>query len=202
MIRLRRLPPSRVLRRPRYEVDLGEGAGTVITTTPATRIDTLVGVDAAWALTRAADDAWAGGTGQWVGAAGQAPTSETDPLAGRAFTLWEYERGHGLLLRSPKAPGLPTSVDLLFEDVDFVSCAAELPDLALERAEPDDLARVPRVADGRRVFVLASAGTRHLVVASALRIVEHDSDPELSPFRPPPFSKGWWSALFGGTPSQ
>lgn len=205
MIRLRRLPPTRVLRRPRYEVDFGEQApGRVITTTPATRIDTLVGVDAAWALTRAADDAWAGGTGQWVGAAGPAPRTEsdTDLLARRTFELWEYERGHGLLLRSPKAPGLPSTVDLVFEDVDYLSCAAELVGVEVVRAEADDLARIPGVAAGRRAFVLLSEGARNVVVASALRIVEHGSDPSLSPFRPPPFSKEWWSALFGGNPSQ
>ncbi len=192
-----------MLRRPRYEVDLGEQPpGRVITTTPATRIDTILGVDAAWALTRAADDAWAGGTGQWVGAEGHAPRaeSEADLLARRRFELWEYERGHGLLLRSPKTQGLPSTVDLIFEDVDYLSCAAELVGVEVVRAEADDLARVPGAAAGRRVFVLLSGETRNLVVASALRIVEHDSDPSLSPFRPPPFSKEWWSGLFSGTP--
>lgn len=71
MIRLRRIPPKGLLRRRLYEIDLSaemaNGASTrSVTSTPVTTIDKFIGVGDAWALVRAADDAWNGRSGDWV----------------------------------------------------------------------------------------------------------------------------------------
>jgi len=215
MIRLRRLPPTRVLRRPVYEVEAlqtATGPGwTRTTTTPATLIDTEVGVARAWALVAAADAAWTSGTGPWVSAealpAGEAPVevvgSTLDCLAGRAFQLWEYGAGHrGLLLRSPRGQGWDTNVDVVFDNVVFVSCPQAFPELAVLPPSDEDAARVAdavgQVPPEAQVFVLACQGRRHLVVASACRVIEHVGDPLASPFDPVRFSRDWWADLFGG----
>jgi len=215
MIRLRRLPPTRVLRRPVYQVEAtrtATGPGwTRTTTTPATLIDTEVGVAEAWALVAAADAAWTSGTGPWVGAeavpVGEAPVealgATVDALAGRAFQLWEYGAAHrGLLLRSPKGQGHETNVDVVFDNVGFVSCPQALPELAVVPPEAEDVARVAdalgELEPGARVFVLACRGRHHLVVASACRVIEHVGNPVASPFDSARFSRDWWADLFGG----
>jgi hypothetical protein len=71
MIRLRRLPPTGLLHRKRYEIEFPSASGTgsptrKVTTTPVTAIDQVVGVGDAWTLVHAADDAWDGESGQWV----------------------------------------------------------------------------------------------------------------------------------------
>ncbi|MDQ7993784.1 MAG: hypothetical protein AAGC63_17075 [Propionicimonas sp.] len=216
MIRLRRLPPTKLLRRPVYEVESGPSAAdpagwTRTTTTPATLIDTQLGVAEAWALVAAADAAWTRGTGAWVspealsaaGAAFEQGDPAADPLAGRGFQLWEYGAGHGgLLVRSPKGHGQETNVDVVFDHVEFVSCPKVLPELAILPADPDDLASaaaaVGELTAPAQVFVLGCQGRRHLVVASACRVIEHVGSPIASPFDPARFSRDWWADLFGG----
>ncbi len=71
MIRLRRIPPTGLLRRRRYEiefpaVDQSSSPRREITSTPVTVIDRQVGVGEAWTLVHAADAAWDGQSGEWV----------------------------------------------------------------------------------------------------------------------------------------
>ena len=216
MLRIRRLPPTRVLRRPVYEIEAGPSAAhpsgwTATTTTPATRIDTLIGVEEAWALVDAADAAWTGGVGAWVSpdgvvtaepeAAGEPPSSE--PLAGRSFQVWEYDVGHGsVLFRSPMDAGHQTNLDLIFDKVTYLACPSRLTEPVLVAAEPEDHARleaaIGAVTAPQRLFVLAEQGRRHLVVATSCRVIEHLADPLSSPFAAPRFSRDWWSTLLNG----
>ncbi|MGW2092866.1 hypothetical protein [Promicromonospora sukumoe] len=101
----------------------------------------------------------------------------------RRFQLWEYRVSHGgLLVRSPKgSAGSNTNVDLVFDGVEFISCPRSMPGIRLAPADADDVQRV-RDASGRElgssdeVFVLVSQGSRHLVVASSVRMDEHSRD--------------------------
>lgn len=209
MVRLRRLPPTRVLRRPVYEVDFAGSSAdgnVTTTTTPATLIDTRIGVTEAWDLVAAADAAWTGGTGPWVSHDGGVPAApdadpEGNPLAGRSFQLWEYNAGRGgLLIRSPRGAGSDSNVDLIFDQVEYLACPQSLPDLALVHAEDDDQARAGAALGIEtvpgRVFVLLSQGQRHLVVAASCRVIEHVGDPLASPFQPVRFGKDWWADVF------
>jgi hypothetical protein len=69
MIRVRRLAP-RAFRRRRYEVEFVDPDGrpqwSRVTRTPVTLIDRYLGVGDAWAVVKAADDAWTSGNGDWV----------------------------------------------------------------------------------------------------------------------------------------
>jgi hypothetical protein len=69
MIRVRRLP-KRPFRRPPYEVEYrpaGAGQGWYkITPYPVFEIEEVIGTGDAWALIKAADNAWDGSTGDWV----------------------------------------------------------------------------------------------------------------------------------------
>lgn len=71
VIRIRRITPTRVLRRRRYEIEVSGGAEPQspkreTTTAPVTALGQHLGVGDAWALVHAADAAWNGETGEWV----------------------------------------------------------------------------------------------------------------------------------------
>lgn len=71
VIRIRRLPSTRVLRRRRYEVswsagELGEATGSKVTTSPLGMLDPVLGVGDAWSVIDAADRAWDGRVGAWA----------------------------------------------------------------------------------------------------------------------------------------
>lgn len=105
----------------------------------------------------------------------------------RHFQLWEYRVSHGgLLIRSPKSSGEVVNVDLVFAGVVFISCPRSMPGLRLDTASADDVRRVQNagreIGPADEVFVLVSQGFRHLVVASSLRLNEHDGDIFDSPF--------------------
>lgn len=69
MIRVRRLPKP-LLRRAQYEVEYrppGADRGWhKLTAHPVFDLEQVIGTGDAWALIRAADEAWDGSTGQWV----------------------------------------------------------------------------------------------------------------------------------------
>jgi hypothetical protein len=106
--------------------------------------------------------------------------SATD-LADRRFQLWEYRVSHGaLLIRSPKGPGVETNIDLVFSGVEYVECPRMLRGVELATVTPEDVRRAgeafgPVVAPDQ-LFVLLSAGIRHLVVAASCHVSENMDD--------------------------
>jgi len=69
MIRIRRIP-KRVLHRPRCEVEyrpveIDQGWSRV-PAHPVLDLERIIGTGDAWALIRAADNAWDGTVGQWI----------------------------------------------------------------------------------------------------------------------------------------
>ena len=104
----------------------------------------------------------------------------------RRFQLWEYKVGHGsLLVRSPRGPKVETNIDIVFAGVEFVSAPRHLRGLDLGYGSPEDIDRVVaeigEIEHGT-VFVLSSAGRRHLVLAAGHRVSEHQGDIFDSPF--------------------
>lgn len=105
----------------------------------------------------------------------------------RRFQLWEYRVSHGgLLIRSPRGPSASNNIDLLFDGVELVCCPRMLRGLELVQAEAGDVDRASaslgEMEAPDQVFVLVSEGVRHLVVASSLRVSEHEGDIFDSPF--------------------
>lgn len=106
----------------------------------------------------------------------------------RRFQLWEYRVSHGsLLVRSPRGPKAALNVDIVFVGVEYVAAPRLMHGIHLLPGEPDDVARVTRETERElgavdRVFVLSSAGHRHLVVAAGYRVEEHQRDIFDSPF--------------------
>lgn len=99
----------------------------------------------------------------------------------RRFQLWEYRVSHGaLMIRSPKGPDAETNVDLVFSGVEYVACPRMLRGVELVTATAKDVRRAgdgfgPVVAPDQ-VFVLLSAGVRHLVVAASCHVSENTDD--------------------------
>lgn len=104
----------------------------------------------------------------------------------RRFQLWEYRVSHGaLLIRSPKGLDAEMNIDFVFTGVEYIACPRMLRGVALASATPEDMRRVaeefgPVVAPDQ-VFVLLSAGTRHLVVAASCHVSENMDDIFYSP---------------------
>lgn len=102
-------------------------------------------------------------------------------FADRRFQLWEYRVSHGaLLIRSPKGPETETNVDFVFSGVEYIACPRMLRGLELGTVTPEDVDRVTerfgRVVPPDQVFVLVSAGARHLVVATSCVVNENLDD--------------------------
>lgn len=100
---------------------------------------------------------------------------------GRRFQLWEYRVGHGaLLIRSPRGPNVETNIDLVFSGVEYVACPRMLRGVELVSATDEDAQRVSdafgTVVAPDRVFVLLSAGARHIVVALTCHVNENLDD--------------------------
>lgn len=99
----------------------------------------------------------------------------------RRFQLWEYRVSHGaLLIRSPKGADAETNIDLVFSGVEYVACPRMLRGVELAAVTPEDMHRAgegfgPVVAPDQ-VFVLLSAGARHLVIAASCRVSENLDD--------------------------
>jgi len=100
----------------------------------------------------------------------------------RRFQLWEYRVSHGaLLIRSPKGPDAETNIDFVFSGVEYVACPRMLRGLELvPTATAEDVSRVAEgfgaVVAPDQVFVLLSAGQRHLVVAASCHVSENMDD--------------------------
>lgn len=92
----------------------------------------------------------------------------------RQFQLWTYTVGHGqLLLRSPKAPGHPERIDVLFKDVTWINLPTLLHGLHVEVAE-GEAARERLAAAGvretgtGRLYLLRGRDWRGHVLAGAV----------------------------------
>lgn len=105
----------------------------------------------------------------------------------RRFQLWEYRVSHGgLLIRSPRGTSATNNIDLIFDGVELVCCARMMRGLEVVQADAGDVHRavalLGEVEASDQVFVLVSEGVRHVVVASSLRVSEHEGDIFDSPF--------------------
>jgi hypothetical protein len=105
----------------------------------------------------------------------------------RHFQLWEYRVSHGsLLVRSPRGPRIPNNIDIIFAGVEFLSMPRHLRGLELDQGHEDEDIR--RVSDEfgdvepSQVYVLISAGRRHVLVAAGLEVRQHGGDIFDSPF--------------------
>jgi hypothetical protein len=116
------------------------------------------------------------------------PTSV--PTSSRRFQLWTYTVGHGqLLLRSPKASGLPTRIDVLFKNVAALHLPTMLNGLAISEATEDEKSKLdvrvdPLRLEGRRVFLVREQHFTGYVVAGVVAWVED----ELEYYEPSHFS--------------
>jgi hypothetical protein len=93
----------------------------------------------------------------------------------RRFQVWKYEVGHKqLLLRSTKALGTPTRIDVLFKNVGAVHLPMSFDGLSISEAAPGDLPALglqlsPTAMIERRMFVVDGADFRGYVVAAPAR---------------------------------
>jgi hypothetical protein len=103
----------------------------------------------------------------------------------RKFQLWEYKVSHGsLLIRSPKSPSETNNIDLIFVGVEFVQLPRHLDGIVIEEGNKSDLALSTKLKlrSTSKVFVISSAGERHLIAAAAIKICENEVDIFDSPF--------------------
>jgi hypothetical protein len=103
----------------------------------------------------------------------------------RKFKMWEYWISHSqLVLRSTGGvqfpPGSPRSrnIDLTFVAVDYVELPTTIDELEFVDASADECQRVEKIL-GREVahdhiFVIATNGRRHLIVAGNMTVSEND----------------------------
>lgn len=102
----------------------------------------------------------------------------------RSFQLWEYKYDHSLILiRSPKLKPGQTNIDVIFYGILYI----EIPQFlrrGLRFVEPTEAetARVKGILGSEfrprwvKVFALESGNQRHLVAATAVRVVENEND--------------------------
>lgn len=99
----------------------------------------------------------------------------------RRFRLWDYNVSHKqMLLRSPKTSTVPTNLDVVMWDVEYLECATTLDGLAILEPSNEDLERVEQAlgkkADPSRVVCFASSDRRFIVVAAGFKVLENDLD--------------------------
>jgi hypothetical protein len=100
--------------------------------------------------------------------------------AARQFQLWSYVVSHRqLLLRSPKAAGLPTRLEILFKDVSLICIGITFDNLSIqeiERGSPDLPIDASYVPDGHRLFRLSTNTTAGYVAAAAFFSSEDEKE--------------------------
>lgn len=106
-------------------------------------------------------------------------SEEVTSFRGR-FQWWVYEVGHGcLLLRSPKSPGRPTRIDILFKNVAAVDLPTVFDDPTVKRTDTSDL---PKDRLGalepfdRSVYLVAGPRVNGTVVAGTMVWCEDDGE--------------------------
>jgi hypothetical protein len=105
----------------------------------------------------------------------------------RTFQLWEYQVSHGtLLIRSPKAPGLPKNIDLVCIAVEYLAVPRHIKGLDLQKATTKEIEYLSQVlaseVQSSKVQVIVSQGQRFPIVALQFSITENDGDIFESPF--------------------
>jgi hypothetical protein len=98
----------------------------------------------------------------------------------RQFQMWSYIVSHSqLLLRSPKAPGLPTRIEVLFKDVSLIHLETSLDGLSICEVEwssadlPVDISQVPT---RHRLFRVATNAITGYVAAAAFFSSEDEKE--------------------------
>lgn len=100
----------------------------------------------------------------------------------RHFQIWEYTVGHKqLLLRSVKATGLPTRIDILFKNVAAIHLCTTLDGLTISEAAEVQMIDLqlqtnPQILAGRKAFVVRGADFEGYVVAGTLAWHEDDGE--------------------------
>jgi len=109
------------------------------------------------------------------------------PTSQRVFQLWEYRVSHGsLLIRSPKSPSERLNIDIACVGVEYMAVPRCFQGVQICEATDQECAHLEgllqRSLDRRLIHILASGEARFPIVASSLRISEHDHDIFHSPF--------------------
>jgi hypothetical protein len=100
----------------------------------------------------------------------------------RLFQIWEYTVGHRqLLLRSVKATGIPTRIDILFKDVAAIQLRTTLDGLTISEATEDQkidlqLQTNSDIVNKRKVFIVRGLNFEGYVVAGALAWHEDEGE--------------------------
>jgi hypothetical protein len=100
----------------------------------------------------------------------------------RTFQIWEYTAGHKqLLLRSTKAEGLPTRIDVLFKVVRAINLLTVMDGLTIsEAAEGQQVGpRLPSdslILYEQKVFVVRSSNFEGYVVAGVMAWHEDEGE--------------------------
>ncbi len=107
---------------------------------------------------------------------------------GRLFQLWAHHVSHQrLLIRSPQGPDAKRNIDLRFYGVGYLSVPTSFRGITLTDATLAEVDVVRKehgelLLQERRVYVLASAGKRFIVVAADVVVEENDMDMFGNPF--------------------
>jgi hypothetical protein len=92
----------------------------------------------------------------------------------RRFQMWTYTVGHKtLLLRSPKATGLSTRVDILFKNVAAIQLPTTMEGLAISEATAEEAAefnlqRTSTRLRTRKAFIVRGSNFAGYVIAGAV----------------------------------
>ena len=100
----------------------------------------------------------------------------------RLFQMWSYTVGHGqLILRSPKAVGFPTRIDVLFKNVAAMHLPTIMDGLAVSEATEAETQELPVQVDRsrleeRKVFIVRTANFTGHVIAGV--VASHEDERE------------------------
>ena len=99
----------------------------------------------------------------------------------RPFQIWDFNVSHSqLLLRSPGSAGSGKNIDVIFLGVDFLGLPSILEGLTLDRASPEEAAKVikslARGGESCDVWSIRSEGRLYHVAAVALYVCENALD--------------------------
>lgn len=105
----------------------------------------------------------------------------------RMFQLWEYRVSHGsLLIRSPKAPGIPTNIDLVCLGVEYLALPRHIRGVDLLEPTPQEVEDLGQLmhkpVQPSHVRIVASEGQRFPIIAASFQVSENDNDIFASPF--------------------